>query len=54
MTIHNNKIVEATESELFSVYLEREYDEIMSFPDYVLACKRNGTVVTDTDEPDSE
>ena len=33
MKIHNNKIVEATEDELFSIYLDKGYDDIMSFTD---------------------
>ena len=45
MKIVNNKIVEATENELFDVYLKRGFDEIMSFPDYVEACKSRGTKV---------
>ena len=45
MVIHNNKIEEATMPELFSIYLEREYDEIMSFPDYVAQCEFYGTKV---------
>ena len=39
MTIHNNEVVEATESELFVDYLENGLDEFISFPDYMQRCK---------------
>lgn len=48
MKVVNNKIVEATENELFDVYLKRGFDEIMSFPDYVAACKSRGTKVKES------
>ena len=35
MEVVNNKIVEATEDELFSVYLKQGIDDIYSFPDYI-------------------
>lgn len=45
MKIKNNKIIEATEAELFGVYLKGNWDEIMSFPDYMSACIHNGTKI---------
>ena len=45
MKVENNKIVEATESELFSVYLKEGYDDIMSFPDYLYSMRRLGVVI---------
>lgn len=45
MKVENNKIVEATEDELFDVYLERGLDDIMSFTAYKEAIKRNGCVI---------
>jgi hypothetical protein len=42
MKIVNGKIVETTEGELFTYYLERDIDDIMSFADYLDAFKRNG------------
>ena len=45
MKIVNNKIVEATEEELFEIYLDRGYDDIMSFTDFLSQCKFYGTVV---------
>lgn len=43
MTIENNKIVAATRDELFSYYLTREWDQIMSFRDFMRKCEENGT-----------
>lgn len=47
MKIKDGKIVEATENELFEVYLDRGYDDIMDFPEYLNACKRAGTEVVE-------
>lgn len=46
MKIVNNKIIEATEDELFDLYLKREMDEIMDFNEYVYRFKQAGCVVT--------
>lgn len=35
MKIENGKIVEATEAELFSLYLDRGYDDCVDFQEYV-------------------
>ena len=45
MTIENNKIVAATEGELFDRYLKYEYDDIYSFPEYVRMIAKAGTIV---------
>ena len=45
MKISNNKMVEATENELFGFYLACEFDDIMSFPDYTRRCVENDTVI---------
>lgn len=51
MKIRDNKIVEATEDELFSVYLENGLDEFLSFPIYMERCKEFGTkIIEDSDE----
>ena len=34
MKVKNGKIVEITENELFSLYLEREMDDCMDFHEY--------------------
>lgn len=47
MTIKNGKIAKATEDELFDVYLEREFDDIMSFPDYKQRCVELGTEIVE-------
>lgn len=54
MKVEDNKIVEATEDELFDIYLKRGFDELFSFTDYVRACRRNGTHVIREDEESSE
>jgi len=43
MKVLGNKIVECTENELYSIYLERGYDDVMSFSDYKYGCMSNGT-----------
>lgn len=43
--VENGKIVEIGENELFSLYLERGVDDLMSFPDYVEKFKAAGCVV---------
>ena len=45
MKIENGKIVETTESELFSYYLKREMDDIMSFSDYLERFKSSGSKI---------
>ena len=45
MKFKNGKIVEATESELFSHYLKNGWDDIMSFTDYMKRCVENGTII---------
>ena len=45
MKVENGKIIEATESELFSLYLEREMDDIMDFNEYKYRMKNAGCVV---------
>lgn len=45
MKVKNGKIAEATESELFEVYLRRGLDDIMSFIDYKRRCVELGTKV---------
>jgi hypothetical protein len=45
MTIENNKIIEATENELFDLYLKREMDDIMDFNEYKIQMEKAGCVV---------
>jgi len=45
MKIENNKIVEATEDELFSEYLRKGLDDIYSFPDYIDRMMRVGVKI---------
>lgn len=53
MTIKNGKIAKATEDELFSVYLKRGFDDVMSFPDYKQRCVELGTEIVE-DGADNE
>ena len=46
MKIVDNKIIEATEDELFDLYLKRGMDDIMDFNEYELKMERAGCVVT--------
>ena len=50
MKIENNKIIEATESELYSHWLKSGYENIYSFNEYLVACIKTGTKVTDISE----
>lgn len=45
MKIKRGKIIEATKSELFNYYLDRELDDIYSFPDYIELMKKTGTKI---------
>ena len=45
MKIENNKIVEATENELFDYYLRVGWDDVMSFPDYSEHMKDKGVII---------
>lgn len=40
-----HKILEATETEMYSVYLEHEWFEIYTFPDYLTRCVKHGTKI---------
>lgn len=45
MKTKNGKIIEATESELFSLYLDRGYDDCMDFHEYLRRMERSGCVI---------
>ena len=45
MKVKDGKIVEATENELFDVYLNAGWDDIYSFPDYLEKMRNSGVVV---------
>ena len=49
MKIENGKIIEITEDELFTLYLERGMDDIMDFNEYVVRMKEAGCVVNEDD-----
>lgn len=45
MKIENNKIIEATEGELYKFWLDREYDDIMDFVSFLRKMKELGVKV---------
>ena len=49
MKVVNSKIVEATENELFHLYLEREMDDVMDFHEYRRRMEAAGCTVKDGD-----
>lgn len=50
MKIVDGKIVEATEKELFDYWLKREFDDVMSFPDFLKQMLWNKVIVIKDDE----
>lgn len=51
MKVENGKIVEATEGELFSLYLDRGMDDIMDFHEYRRRMEAAGCAVKDGVDP---
>lgn len=47
MKIENGKIIEATRRELYNRWLTEEWDEIMTFPDFLLSMERIGVTITE-------
>lgn len=45
MKVKNEKIIEATEAELFDYYLKRGYDDLFSFEYYKHRCIELGTKI---------
>lgn len=45
MKVENNKIVEATEGELYKFWLDRGYDDIMDFVSFLRRMKELGVKV---------
>ena len=45
MIIKDGKIVKATEEELYSHYLRRGFDDIMSFSEYMNRCSELGAEI---------
>lgn len=54
MKIEHGKITEATEDELFAYYLNKDWDEVICFPDFLRACRRQGTVILEEEEADAD
>lgn len=47
MKVENNKIIEATEDELFDYYLKHDIDSCFAFQEYLIAMKRAGVKIAD-------
>ena len=47
MKVVKGKIVEATENELFRLYLDREMDDVMDFHEYKARMQKAGCEVKD-------
>ena len=47
MVVKNGKIVEATKNELLDKWLDEDWCEIMSFPEYLERVKKRGTKITE-------
>lgn len=54
MKVVDDKITEATESELYGYYLSRGWEDVYDFPTYKRLCKENGTVITDDESEAKE
>ena len=50
MKVVDGKIVEATRAEMFDYYITRDFDDVMSFSEFLRRCEENGTKVTDKKE----
>lgn len=49
MVTLDGKIVECTEAELFSYWLSREFDDVMSYPAYRAGCAAAGTKIVENE-----
>lgn len=47
MLIKGNRIIEATEQELFEHYLKRDFDDIMDFQSYLRELRKCGVKITE-------
>ena len=47
MKSDDGKILEATTSELYKMYINEEYFKLMSFCNFVESCKEQGAVIID-------
>ena len=44
MIVENNKIIEATEDEMYTYWLKR-WSDVISFTDYIRKVEKNGTKI---------
>lgn len=47
MKVENGKVIEATERELLKLYFEKEYEDFMSFKEYIIQLKDMGVNIID-------
>lgn len=50
MKIENNKIIEATENELFSLYLKSNWSDFIDFYEYMRRMEKTGVKITDKEK----
>lgn len=50
MKIENGKIIEATKRELYNHYLDEDWDEIVTFPDFLLTMERLGVKIVEEED----
>lgn len=50
MKVENGKIVEATEIEMYSKWLDEDWCYVYDFEDYLARCKENGTKIVTLEE----
>lgn len=54
MKIEAGKIIEATRTEVYNVWLTEEWDEIMTFPDFLLTMEIIGVTITKEGQKDAD
>ena len=47
MRVENGKIIQATETELFTFYLNKSFDDIIPFEEFKRRCIEQGTEVVE-------
>lgn len=50
MVVNDGKIIEATEAELFGLYLDRGYDDVCPFYEYLSQMEALGVKITGKEE----
>lgn len=50
MKLKNNRITEATEAEMYSVWVDMEWYDLMPFDEYLRRCEKLGTKIIREEE----